>query len=91
MIPFDLARFDVDVVAGSSEQPNTAKRIEKIALENLSRAGVEREAAAILLSRLYVREDTSFLLGGFIEDSIKWLGEEPNFFKVIISNSMPPC
>ncbi|KIJ54812.1 hypothetical protein M422DRAFT_24702 [Sphaerobolus stellatus SS14] len=83
MIPFDLARFDDTDVPTGSETSRTAQRIQQIATENLSRAGVEREGAAILLSRLYVREDTCSLLGGFIQDSSERLGKNPDFFRTI--------
>lgn len=53
MIPFDLARFDVESV--QNNMPSTATRIQLLADLNLSRAGVEREAAAILSCKLYTR------------------------------------
>lgn len=50
IIPFDLSQFDEpDDVGG------TANSLEKIAKSYLSSAGLEREAAALLLSRLYMR------------------------------------
>lgn len=50
MLPFDLAQFDEE-----DQKGQTASKIEEIAKSNLSRAGVEREAAGILLARLYTR------------------------------------
>ncbi len=51
MIPFDLARFD----AASRDASSVAQRIQNLALENLGKAGLERESAALLLARLYSR------------------------------------
>jgi hypothetical protein len=50
MIPFDLAQFDEAENIGA-----TAAAIESIAKAYLGRAGLEREAAVLLLSRLYMR------------------------------------
>jgi len=50
MIPFDLDRFDE-----THERGKTAEAIEGIAKRYLCRAGVEREGAALVLSRLYTR------------------------------------
>jgi len=50
MIPFDLAQFDND-----DEVDHTAVAIESLAKGYLSKAGLEREGAAILLSRLFIR------------------------------------
>ena len=55
MLPFDLARFDEDGIPSDSSHASTALRIQSLALEYLGRSGVEREAAAILLSKLYTR------------------------------------
>lgn len=48
MIPFDLAKFDTGII-------RTGKRIENLALEYLPTAGLEREAATTLLSKLFIR------------------------------------
>ncbi|ESK95004.1 tubulin-specific chaperone d [Moniliophthora roreri MCA 2997] len=61
MIPFDLAQFDED------EEGQTAKTIEGIAKGYLGKAGLEREGAAILLSRLYMRQDTASQFDIFLE------------------------
>ena len=61
MIPFDLVQFDEAESIGS-----TAAAIESIAMAYLGRAGLEREAAVLLLSRLYTRYVTfsyTFKLG----------------------------
>jgi hypothetical protein len=50
MIPFDLAQFDEP---GNAD--NTAAAIENLAKQFLGKAGLEREGAAMLLSRLYMR------------------------------------
>lgn len=50
MIPFDLEQFD-DV--GKSGE--TAARLESVAKTFLDKAGVDRDSAALLLSRLYMR------------------------------------
>lgn len=50
MIPFDLAQFDE---VGKDDY--TASLIESSARELLGKAGLEREGAALLLSRLYTR------------------------------------
>ena len=50
MIPFDLVQFDEAENIGA-----TAAAIESIAKTYLGRAGLEREAAVLLLSRLYMR------------------------------------
>ncbi|OCH86383.1 TBCD protein [Obba rivulosa] len=65
MIPFDLEQFDEPDSIG-----NTAAKIEIVAKSYLSKAGLEREGAAILLSRLYLRKDTSVKLPGFLQWSI---------------------
>ncbi|KAL0578630.1 hypothetical protein V5O48_003373 [Marasmius crinis-equi] len=61
MIPFDLAQFD------EGETGQTARTIEQIAKEHLDKAGLEREGAAILLSRLYMRRDTSGQYDAFLD------------------------
>ena len=50
MLPFDLAQFDEPDSIGK-----TARDLEDIAKSHLSKAGVEREGAAIMLARLYAR------------------------------------
>ncbi|KAH9922790.1 ARM repeat-containing protein [Epithele typhae] len=50
MIPFDLEQFDEVGKAGE-----TASRIEQVGKQYLTRAGIDREGAAILLSRFYMR------------------------------------
>jgi len=50
MIPFDLDQFDE-----VHERGKTAEAIEGIAKRFLGKAGMEREGAALVLSRLYTR------------------------------------
>lgn len=50
MIPFDLDQFD-----DAHERGKTAEAIEGIAKSSLGRSGMEREGAALVLSRLYTR------------------------------------
>ena len=50
MIPFDFAQFDEEDRVG-----NTAHTIEAVAKTYLGRTGLEREGAALTLSRLYTR------------------------------------
>jgi hypothetical protein len=53
MLPFDLAQFD------DADRPGyTATALETSAKTYLGKAGLEREGAAILLSRLFMRYDT---------------------------------
>jgi hypothetical protein len=54
MLPFDLAQFDEPDDVG-----RTASSMEALAKLYLDKAGIEREGAAILLSRLYSRYDRS--------------------------------
>jgi hypothetical protein len=50
IIPFDLAQFDEpDNIGG------TARALQDVAKRHLGASGLEREAAALLLSRLYMR------------------------------------
>lgn len=64
MIPFDLEQFDE--VGHSGE---TASRIEAVAKLFLGRAGVDREGAALLLSRLYMRYVLHNPLSAYSTDS----------------------
>lgn len=50
IIPFDLAQFDEPTHAG-----RTADLLDSLAKRFLSKAGLERHGAALLLSRLYMR------------------------------------
>ena len=50
MIPFDLEQFDEEGRTGE-----TAAKVETVGKLFLGRAGLDREGAAILLSRYYMR------------------------------------
>lgn len=54
MIPFDLARFDQ---AGVAPDRLVAARLDAIGKQYLPFPGIERESAAMLLARLYMRTD----------------------------------
>ncbi|EIN12617.1 TBCD protein [Punctularia strigosozonata HHB-11173 SS5] len=66
MIPFDLAQFDEDGQSGK-----TARTVESIGKDYLGKAGIDRDAAALLLSRLYMRKDTRSMFSEFLQ----WAGE----------------
>lgn len=50
MIPFDLEQFDETGKSGE-----TASRVETVGKMFLDKAGLDREGAALLLSKFYVR------------------------------------
>ena len=50
MLPFDLSQFDERNKPG-----HTASQIESVAKTYINKAGIERDGAAILLARLYLR------------------------------------
>lgn len=49
-IPFDLAQFDDEDNLG-----HTAKSLEIVGKAHIGKAGLERDSAALVLSRLYMR------------------------------------
>lgn len=55
LLPFDLARFNAPATSSSIEEESVAKQIEKLGLDALPTSGLEREASALLLARLYSR------------------------------------
>ncbi|KAI0917160.1 hypothetical protein AcV5_007706 [Taiwanofungus camphoratus] len=65
MIPFDLEQFDDRDNIG-----DTSAKLESLGKSFLSNAGLERDGASILLSRLYMRKDTSAKLLAFLKWSI---------------------
>ncbi|KAJ8691519.1 hypothetical protein PTI98_011083 [Pleurotus ostreatus] len=65
MIPFDLSQFDEVAQRG-----RTAQIIEEQARGQLHKTGLERDGAALLLSRLYVRGDTRERLHDFLRWSL---------------------
>ncbi|PCH40083.1 ARM repeat-containing protein [Wolfiporia cocos MD-104 SS10] len=78
MIPFDLEQFDERDSVGE-----TAAKLESLGKVYLSKAGLEKEGAAILLSRLYTRKDTSDRLNSFLEWSIATSKEPMDPFPTI--------
>ena len=70
MIPFDFVQFDETGNIGA-----TAAAIESVAKTYLGRAGLEREAAVLLLSRLYMRYVTFLLLLNLMNVSRKDAGD----------------
>ncbi|KAH7885271.1 tubulin folding cofactor D C terminal-domain-containing protein [Phlebopus sp. FC_14] len=78
-IPFDLGQFDESGCHGQ-----TAHMLQSIAKHYLNNAGLEREGAAVLLSRLYVRKDTKDELPNFLRWSRSVL-QEPNEIFVSIA------
>ncbi|KAH8825282.1 TBCD protein [Flagelloscypha sp. PMI_526] len=70
MLPFDLAQFDPP-----TERGKTSMQIQKIGMAYLGKAGVEREGSALLLSRLYMRRDTSANFNEFIETAARNLSK----------------
>ncbi|KAI0720503.1 TBCD protein [Cerioporus squamosus] len=68
MIPFDLEQFD---------------EVEAVGKSFFSRAGLDREAAAILLSRYYMRKDTSSHYSDFLTWARETLGSTVDPFPVM--------
>ncbi|KAA1469978.1 TBCD protein [Dentipellis sp. KUC8613] len=78
MIPFDLSQFDEVEASGK-----TALAVEMLARSHLNKAGLEREGAAILLSRLFVRKDTHDRLDAFLEWSHAGLTSNHEVFQAL--------
>ncbi|KAA1133836.1 hypothetical protein PGTUg99_023888 [Puccinia graminis f. sp. tritici] len=82
MIPFDLSRFD-KLSTLQTQNLSTYQYVEKVGWSYLSLPGKEREAAALVLARLMLREDVfrSHLLA-FVEkclDNLRVAGEHDLF------------
>ncbi|GBE84936.1 TBCD protein [Sparassis crispa] len=75
MIPFDLEQFDERDKIGE-----TAQKIERLGRSYLCKAGLEREGAAILLSRLYMRQDMTAKLSEFLQWSLSVIQEPADPF-----------
>ncbi|KDQ11508.1 hypothetical protein BOTBODRAFT_457108 [Botryobasidium botryosum FD-172 SS1] len=75
MTPFDLALFDEN-----TSQESTANKLQSIGTMYLDKAGLEREAAALLLSRLYARKDMATSLQSFLESALSSLQNTQNGF-----------
>ncbi|KAF8908871.1 TBCD protein [Gymnopilus junonius] len=79
LIPFDLSQFDE-----ADNKGHTARTLETAAKSFLGTAGLEREAAALLLSRLYIRKDTVLGFHDFAEEAYTFLkNDNTNPFKAI--------
>ncbi|KAF7365242.1 TFCD-C domain-containing protein [Mycena venus] len=77
IIPFDLAQFD------EHADGETADALEGLARPLLSRAGLDRDAAALLLARLYMRKDTRVRFGAFLGWVDECVGGAADAFTVI--------
>ncbi|KAI0754966.1 ARM repeat-containing protein [Daedaleopsis nitida] len=66
MIPFDLEQFDE--VGKSGE---TASRVETVGKMFLDKAGLDREGAALLLSKFYMRKDMATKVPEFLSFSVE--------------------
>ena len=88
MIPFDLSRFDKLSVL-QLQTVSTYQYVEKIGWSYLGLPGKEREAAALVLARLMLREDVFRLhLLGFVErclENLRAAGEHDLFLATGIS------
>ncbi|TKY90576.1 hypothetical protein EX895_000574 [Sporisorium graminicola] len=73
MIPFDLAKFDRTHQDGNG---TTASRISALANHFIASPGKERDAAAVVLGRLFQRSDVqqSDLFTAFLDSSVQALG-----------------
>ncbi|KAI5122803.1 hypothetical protein M0805_000146 [Coniferiporia weirii] len=77
MLPFDLAQFDND---GNGE---TALVLEEIARRELDKAGIERDGAALVLSKLYMRRDSGRLFSSFLDKLEREIQGSPRLFACI--------
>jgi len=59
MIPFDLVRFDQNTKSTTLHKDRTATRIQNVGKYFLTSPGKERDAAAIVLGKLFQRKDAS--------------------------------
>ncbi|PFH53979.1 hypothetical protein AMATHDRAFT_186665 [Amanita thiersii Skay4041] len=75
MIPFDLSQFDE-----SHETGRTISDLEEVGKRHLGKAGLEREGAALLLSRLYMRKDTTARFPAYLNWSSNILKEGRDVF-----------
>ncbi|CAE6468964.1 unnamed protein product [Rhizoctonia solani] len=80
MIPFDLARFDEP---GAPPERLVANRLDKIGKHYLTYPGIERESAAMLLARLYMRTDMLSKVPDHIDWAIQRIRGGASTFEVI--------
>ncbi|MBW0479625.1 hypothetical protein O181_019340 [Austropuccinia psidii MF-1] len=79
MIPFDLSRFD-QLLSHCTQGIQTSDHIENIAWSFLSSPGSEREAGALVLGRLILRQDVAPLrLKLFVERCIDQLQQAKEY------------
>ncbi|TFK52538.1 TBCD protein [Heliocybe sulcata] len=76
MIPFDLAQFN-------DEGNDVAAQIEAVAEDHIGKAGLERETASIVLSRLYIRKDMSTRFPKFLINTRSGVESSGETFKCI--------
>ncbi|KIJ17787.1 hypothetical protein PAXINDRAFT_167765 [Paxillus involutus ATCC 200175] len=74
-IPFDLEQFDEQGCQGQ-----TFSALEATGKQYLDKAGLEREGAAVLLSRLYMRKDAKEQFSRFLQWSSSVLQESKEIF-----------
>ncbi|KAF7288586.1 TFCD-C domain-containing protein [Mycena chlorophos] len=77
MIPFDLVQFD------EGAEGETADALEKIARPLLERAGLERDGAALMLARFYIRKDTRLRFEVFLSATEERVVSAQDAFTVI--------
>lgn len=78
-LPFDLKSFDED----NAVDGETAHKVESIGREYIDKTGLERNAAALVLARLYSRKDTQVLLGPFISWCREQVLQSTEVFQVL--------
>ncbi|THH10470.1 hypothetical protein EW145_g1291 [Phellinidium pouzarii] len=77
MLPFDLSQFDND------GDERTAFALEKIARVELDKAGIERDGASLMLSRLYMRKDSVAVFTSFLDAFELEVRNSPRLFTCI--------
>ncbi|KAI1789614.1 ARM repeat-containing protein [Ganoderma leucocontextum] len=77
MIPFDLEQFDE-----AGKEGETASRVEGVGKSFLAKAGLDREAAALLLSKFYMRKDTASRFPDFLSWATVTIGSTVDPFPV---------
>ncbi|CAE6461319.1 unnamed protein product [Rhizoctonia solani] len=80
MIPFDLARFDEP---DALPERLVANRLDRIGKLYLTYPGIERESAAMLLARLYMRTDMLSQVPNHIDWAIQRIHGGASTFEVI--------
>ncbi|PPR01746.1 hypothetical protein CVT24_001566 [Panaeolus cyanescens] len=78
MIPFDLAQFD-----DADNRGKTAQTIESVAKKYIGNPGLERQGAALLLARLYMRKDSGSGFHNFVQWTLKLLRENTDVLTAV--------